>query len=119
MSKWIGWILVVLVAFNVAQYLRKHYSLPKSVISYLEKNGCYGYEDLGMDIPIHYLINTEIATNIYLVTKDNPNSMFMAQVIHIDTSPPLLKGTNNKAKIVIMPIEIDKHFSDCWKRSGG
>ena len=109
------WLIVILIVIQIGTYFLNKYTLPPTIVSFLEKNGCDGYEPYGMDLPMDYLISTESMSTVYLTSKDNPSKgLTKLKVTLIDTSPPLLKGISN-FRFQISGEQIKTHFSDCWR----
>ena len=66
MNKWAKWIVVLLIGNQIINYFFTKYSIPKQVVSAVERIGCDGYAVSGMQLPFNYLVNTETDTIVYL-----------------------------------------------------
>ena len=111
MGKWLKWLVVVVVFSQPITYFWHKYSLPYNIVSFLEENGCIGFEVFGADFPLNYLLSSEIEANIYLISTDDQK--LNIKVNFIDTSPPFFKGVG-RARYFINRADLEKHFTDCF-----
>ena len=113
MNKYLKWILIVLIVYNVFQYLDWKNRLPKTVVSLIEQNGCEGYEPYGSAIPVGFFFRTETKQTVYL-HREADDSFITLEIDYIDPSPPFLPKFN-KSTYSINDEDIRSNFSHCFR----
>ena len=116
MSKWIKWIVLILIAFQIINYFYVKQKTPQKVLSLIERNGCEGYEVFGMNLPFNYVFKTETDTIVYLTHPTKRNVDLNVKLI--DPTVPLFKGWGNH-RYKVTSEEVIENFSHCWKNSDG
>ena len=118
MSKWIKWIVIILIGYQIINYFYVKQNIPHKVFSLIERNGCEGYEVFGMNLPFNYVFQTETDTIVYL-THPTERSVDL-DVKLTDPTVPIFKGFGlGDNRFQITTDEINKNFSHCWKKSDG
>ena len=100
------WIVVLLIDNQIVNYFFTKYSIPKQVVSAVERIGCDGYVVSGMLLPFNYLVNTETDTIVFLTNPLDSDVDLKVQLI--DPNLSLLKGISMKYKI--MSEDLDENF---------
>jgi hypothetical protein len=57
---------VLLIDNQIINYFFTKYSIPKQVVSAVERIGCDGFAVSGMELPFNYLVNTETDIIVHL-----------------------------------------------------
>ena len=109
MNKWAKWIVVLLIGNQIINYFFTKYSIPKQVVSAVERIGCDGYAVSGMQLPFNYLVNTGTDTIVFLTHPLESDVDLKVKLI--DPNLPLLKGISMKYKI--MSEDLDENFPHC------
>jgi len=113
MSKWVKWILIVLLVSNGISYLYIKNQLPKYIVKLIGENGCEGYEPFGSDIPLDYFFKTETKPTVYVRSDDR---FIDLTVTHIDTSLPFFKGIFGDSRYMIGGEELMLKLNHCFER---
>ena len=116
MSKWIKWIVLILIAFQIINYFYVKQKTPQKVLSLIERNGCEGYEVFRMNLPFNYVFKTETDTTVYLTNPTKQNVDLSVKLI--DPTVPLFKGWGGH-RYKFTSEEVTENFSHCWKNSDG
>ena len=115
MFKIIKWILVIAITLQVINYFLKRDEIAQNVVHFLEEHGCEGYEPIGIDLPLSFMIDTKTHSVVYLkntyykFTKENVDVI----VELFDPDPPLLKGRGD-VTFSFRNMNLFGNFSHCY-----
>ena len=115
MFKIIKWILLILIGLQVINYFIVKDTISDEVSDLLEEHSCAGYEVIGVDLPLGFLIDTKTISTVYLTNsayQSRPDSVDL-KVDVIDPDIPLLKGKGN-LRWRVSGKQIYIHFKHCF-----